>query len=219
MPAWTALIRAKAKGSGPDEARKVVDRLANSGVPVDVSMYNCVLRALVDQHKFDEALELWIDMHTLVPVLDVEAFIIMLKHCAKTHQAERAFFYMDEMRVLEIEPTVEVFATLFKAVAEGPHWVHGMHDLIFDAIAMMEGKEIIPNEAVYNSIINCFGRAGDAAAAEFYFWEMREKGFTPSLLTYNTLIGALAKAQIVGAKAYKTKASYTRDYSHSLILL
>jgi pentatricopeptide repeat protein len=49
-------------------------------------------------------------------------------------------------------------------------------DILFDAMAAMEGAELPPTTEIYNTIIYAFGRAGDAAAAEYYFWEMREKG-------------------------------------------
>ena len=61
-------------------------------------------------------------------------------------------------------------------LSQAPHWVDGYHDIIFDAMAKMEGAEIQPDVEIYNSIIYAFGRGGDTVAAEFYFWEMKRKG-------------------------------------------
>ena len=52
----------------------------------------------------------------------------------------------------------------------------GYHDIIFDAMAKMEGAELKPNVPIYNAIIYAFSRGGDTVAAEFYFWEMKRKG-------------------------------------------
>ena len=54
----------------------------------------------------------------------------------------------------------------------------GYHDIIFDAMDRMEGAELRPTANIYNAIIYAFSRSGDAAAAEFYFWEMKRKGNT-----------------------------------------
>lgn len=68
----------------------------------------------------------------------------------------------------------------------------------------MEAAEMLPTVETYNSIIYAFSEAseysewgiilisllayyfiqcivGDAVAAEYYFWEMKRKGFTPNL--------------------------------------
>jgi pentatricopeptide repeat protein len=59
---------------------------------------------------------------------------------------------------------------------QAPHWVDGYHDIIFDAMARMEGAELKPTTEIYSAIIYAFGRGGDTVAAEFYFWEMKRKG-------------------------------------------
>jgi pentatricopeptide repeat protein len=60
-------------------------------------------------------------------------------------------------------------------------------------MCLFEGAELVPTRGVYDSIIHSFGLAGDAAAAEFYFWEMREKGIEPAASTYKCLFEAFAR--------------------------
>ena len=126
----------------------------------------------------------------------------MLKRCSITKEAERAFFYMDEMKSLKVSPDVETFVHLFRACAEAPHWVDGYQDTIFDAMSRMEGAEIIPNTKIYNTIIYAFGRAGDSVAAEYYFWEMKRKGIVQDRVTYNSLLNAFGTEQLVYTKKY-----------------
>lgn len=194
--------------SGAEAAIVVLDRLKSNGVPLVAPMYNCILLALLNEKKQERVTELWNRMHTDGIALDKESFTIMMKHCAATGRVERAFFYLDEMRARGIEPDSTLFLSLFRACAEAPHWVNGYHDILYDAMAAMEGAELIPSTEIYNCIIYAFGRAGDAKAAEFYFWEMRKKGIHQDLMTYNSLLGALSRAQAVGGKSYGIQVGY-----------
>lgn len=130
--------------------------------------------------------------------------------CVKTSRPERAFFYLDEMAALKLDPDLLTFKQLFRACAEAPHWVDGYHDVIFDAMFKMEGAEMAPTTEIYNTIIYAFSRAGDAVAAEFYFWEMRRKGLKQDEYTYASLMFAFAQSQTVGAKTYGSKGRYAK---------
>ena len=207
--AWGALIHAQAKGKGPDAALTQIDRLKGLGVQPTVHMFTSVLNALIDAKRYDDAQELWLRMHGEGIELTKEAFTTMLKHCAKTGQVERAFFYLDEMQACRAEPDVHTYLLLFRACAEAPHWVNGYHDIIFDAMTKMEGSELMPTAEIYNAIIYAFSRAGDPVAAEFYFDEMRRKGLRPGVYTYNTLLNAYKRSQSVGALHYGSKGRYT----------
>ena len=208
--AWTALVHAKTSSGQLAEAQLAIYRISKVGI-ASMPMYNSLLKALVDRCKRTEAYALWERMH-LEPNLDLslESFTIILKLCAQTREVERAFFYMDEMRGLGIKPDVVAFVALFRACAGAPHWVNGYQDTIFEAMAMMEGAELAPTTEIYNAIIYAFGKAGDCAAAEFYFWEMRAKGIAQTRVTYNALFDAYAKSQSVGARHYATRGRYVR---------
>jgi len=123
---------------------------------------------------------------------------------------ERAFFYLDEMKSLGIEPTRDTFHALFRACATAPHWVNGYNDVIFDAMDAMEGCELPPTVETYNCVIHAFARARDAVAAEYYFWEMIRKGMQPDKETYASLLRAHAEAQSVGAHKYGSRGRYCR---------
>ena len=114
------------------------------------------------------------------------------------------------MKSLGVQPDETVFKELFFACSNAPHWVHGYQHIIFDAMSLMEGIEIPPTRKIYDMIIFAFGKAGDAVAAEYYYWEMVRKGFTPSCVTYTNLLEAYGRAQIVGARNYSSKGRYTR---------
>ena len=208
--AWSALVHAKAKKDGPEAALQTIDQLKKMGAPLTSAMFTSVLQAYIGKHRNDEAHELWMRMHEEDIEISREAFTVMLRYCANTGQAERAFFFMDEMRSRKLEPDAQTFLQLFRACAEAPHWVDGYHDIIFDAMSAMEGAEIKPTAEIYNTIIYAFARAGDPVAAEYYYWEMKGKGFTQDLVTHNNLLFAYAKSQSVGLRHYGSRGRYVK---------
>jgi pentatricopeptide repeat protein len=83
-----------------------------------------ILDQFVKAARFSEAYDLWERMH-FEPGLQLtsESFAVMMRYCALQGQVERAFFYLDEMKSLGIEPTLDTFHGLFRACATAPHWV------------------------------------------------------------------------------------------------
>ena len=207
---WTAIINNKASSGRIAEAVKVIDQLIKIGVKVTSPMFNCVLKAYIDHHQYDEANELWLRMHDEGVEFTVDDFSLMMKLCARTRSPERAMFYIDEMKSFDLQPNTYVFNGLFRACAEAPHWVKGYEDFITDAMCVMEGCEIAPTSEIYNSIIFAFAKAGNPVAAEFYFWEMRRKGLEQSTVTYSNLISAFAWSQSVGAQRYGRLGTFVR---------
>lgn len=207
---WSAFIAATACGKGHSSALLVLERVRRIGVRVSAAAYTAILQDLVENDENDEAFEFWMRMKEDGVAVDVTSYEVMMQQCVQTYQVERAFNYLDEMRGAKIDPNVSVFEKLFKCCGSAPHWVNGYQDILFDAMALMEGAELLPSQLVYDNIIQSFGRAGDAASAEFYFWEMRAKGIKQSLSTYRNLFEALASSQRVGASKYAVRPRYVR---------
>lgn len=86
--------------------------------------YTDILDQFVTAARFNEAYDLWERMH-FEPGLQLssESFDVMMRYCALQGQVERAFFYLDEMKTVGIEPTLTTFHALFRACATAPHWV------------------------------------------------------------------------------------------------
>jgi pentatricopeptide repeat protein len=203
---WTALIRAVAESKGSAEGIRVLNRLENMGVQLNIAMFNCVLKVLVNENVPEAVNNFWLRMHSVPNVsLSLISFKIYLRYLGLTGNVERAFLIIDEMTALNILPTIPIFQSLFRICAEAPHWLHGYENIIFDAMSRMEREELIPTTDIYNAIIYAFGRACDPNAAEFYFWEMRQKGLEQNTATYNSLLLAYARGQTIGAKTYGSK--------------
>jgi pentatricopeptide repeat protein len=203
------LLYSQERGDLP-KAEKQLEQLAKLEVPLTWKMFSPILHSYVEKNDPDKVKELWHRMHREGIELSKEVFTTMVRHCTLRGQPERAFFLLDEMECLEIEPDEEFFCHLLRAAGKAPVWVHGYQDTVFDALYAFEGRELLPNQEVYNSIIAAFSECGDATAAEFYYWEMRRKGISPNTQTYFHLLAALIKAQSLGASAYKTKGRFVR---------
>lgn len=207
---WTAKIKAFAYNKQPEEAVQTIDQLKKMNVELVPSMFTFVLKSFIDNRKLEEVGKFWLRMHREETAISIESFTCMIKHCAARGEVERAFFLVDEMKAYDIQPDLKVFHALITSCGKAPHFVNGYHDIIFDALALMEGTEIKPTSEIYAAVIHSFGQAGDAVAAEYYFWELRRKGFPVTESVYRALFVAYATSMLVGAKTRGIKGRYSR---------
>jgi pentatricopeptide repeat protein len=203
---WTSLVKAKCTLEGPAAGQKVIDNLKSIGVPTPMNMFNHVLEAHIVKRQYDIADQYFSEMH-LEGRLNAESFEIMFRRCAYTYAGERADLYMQEMKALGIPRTEDAYCSYIRAIAECPHWVKGYENSIYEAMLRVEADQFVPTVKFYNSVIHAFARARDPKAAEYYFWEMREKGLKPDIGTYESLLWAFAREQSVGAARYGTKVN------------
>jgi pentatricopeptide repeat protein len=210
---WALLIEAQAlmATSVDNAAKDTIERLREMGVPLTIRMFNAVLNCHIRLQQNDEAERWWLKMHE-EPDLDLneESFLIILRLMEYKREAERAMWLIDEMRTTGIKPSLDTYNRLIRTCAFAPMWINGFEDTLDDVLKMIEGSELVPNEDTYNQLIFAYGEAGDARAAEFYFWEMSNKNIQPSTETYNQLLIAYGKAQSVGARSHGRKGRYAR---------
>jgi pentatricopeptide repeat protein len=212
---WNTVIAVKAKND-PTEALELVNTtLQSSGINPTIDMMNSILNEYVKLKKNDDVKLLWRRMHCECD-LNLESFHIILNHCAKLGEAERAFFYYDELKSRKLSPTIDTYINLIEAAAVAPFWENGFQDMIFDAMSFFEGSEIPPTIEIYNSVIHAFARASDGVAAEFYFWEMQRKGFVPDRYTYQCLFQAYARNSSVNVPDYGYRGRYVRPLERKL---
>ena len=232
--AWGCLIEAKTEnGLGDvDQGIKLLKHLEKNKVVLLAEMYNPIINGLVKKNRHDEAFEKWTDMKIRGVNANVESYNIMIEQCEYQRTPERAFFLMDEMKLLDLKPSKKTFCKLIRACASAPMWVNGYEDIVFDALAMMEGQELIPDVEVYNALLFAFTKIGDGDAAAFYLEEMKKKGLQPDVNSYNHVLASYARFdsfllnkvkfvcvinffyqfsnQLVGAKRYGQLGRYVR---------
>lgn len=122
---WALLITSHAQTGNVREAVAVLDRLLKLGIRALPEMYTSILNALVAKNRHENVKDFWWRMHTDMVPINKESFTVMIKFCAKTGEAERAVFYLDEMKALGLRADAWTYVSLFRACAEAPHWVRG----------------------------------------------------------------------------------------------
>lgn len=207
---WAARIDTLVAQNDYEEATKLFNERLVKKPDTECAVYVSQMKNLLKQKDYDGTKAVWMQLHDNGVKLTADAFAVAMDRCTRLSEVERAFFLYDELQVQGIEPNEAVFISLINASGTAPHWVNGYQDTISDALYKLEGSEFVPTEAVYSAVIRAFGKAGDAVAAEYYFWEMRRKGILPVSYTYDALFEAYATAQLVGAKSYGMYGRYVR---------
>jgi pentatricopeptide repeat protein len=209
VEAWEAKLSLLARAGDIDEAIKTLDSLKKLNINVGVNGYNSILKAFAQKND-SKVPDFWLKMHRDGVALNADSFSSMLRYCSYRGEGERAFFYLNEMKGLGIQPNEELFCQLLRSASKVPVWISGYEDTIFDAIAVMESYEYKPSTRLYNEIILAFALAGDGVAAEYYYWEMKRKGIQPDSFTYRYLLEAYSKAQSIGSSSYGWKGRYVK---------
>lgn len=211
---WSAKVFNQTRCGELAAAKATLAQLAKFNIK-DTCMYNAVLRGLLDLANKDRTRlpvmqEYWVEMKMLNVKPDLESFVLIIKNAGFQGQAEKAFFYYDELKALGLYPTAELFEALFMACGGAPQWVKGYEDIAFEAMFAMEREEVLPTLGVYNAVLRAFSRVGDVVAAEYYFWELQRKGFQPDRQTYIYLLDAYSLAQNIGVSKYTQKHRFQR---------
>eukprot|EP00981_Chlorochromonas_danica_P006213 scaffold1307_cov166-Ochromonas_danica.AAC.35 len=195
------------QGRGSD-AWNLINRLEKFGLS-SPSLYLSLLRGHLARKELTKMEEVWAEMHFKeAEILSVPAFSCMIECAGYQGKVERALFLFDELKSIGLRPDESVFLSLLSAASRAPHWVKGYENTVNDVLTMMETHEMMPTTAIYNKVIYAFGKAGDPVAAEFYFWEMQQKGLSIDRETFVNLLDAYAYAQNVGASTYGWKGRY-----------
>ena len=208
---WEAKIHNLAHMGDPVGAEKVLNNIISLKLLPTPAMYSAVLGSYVKLKQHNQAYNIWERMHVEAVAIDTAGFSHMFRYCAQNGMAERAFFFMDEMtKCYGLEPSHATFKAFIEAAGTAPHFIPGFQDTLFDAIALMEGKEIVPDAGIYEAVISGFSKARDPVAAEYYFWEMKRKGIAPTSTAYANLLESYYNAQSVGASRYSNLGRYSK---------
>lgn len=207
---WAAKINNLAKRKDAEGAEKILNDLIAMKLTPQPCMYTAVLGAFVHTKQLDKAYNMWMRMHHEDVEIELDAFHHIFDYCLMNNNGERAFNFWDEMAVYNLQPTHLTFNKFIRAVGVAPHFIPGFQDILFDAMALVEGQEMVPNALVYEAIILGFSKARDPVAAEYYFWEMKRKGIAPTPAVYTALLESFYMAQSVGAGKYGRLGRYSK---------
>eukprot|EP01006_Ploeotia_vitrea_P019100 TRINITY_DN51183_c0_g2_i1.p1 TRINITY_DN51183_c0_g2~~TRINITY_DN51183_c0_g2_i1.p1 ORF type:complete len:798 (-),score=74.75 TRINITY_DN51183_c0_g2_i1:96-2489(-) len=173
-----------------ETAARVVARMKERGVPMDVYTYNLLLDILVDTGD-DSPFRVYEDMKeeaardepTVVPGLTT--YHILIRACERSGAYDKAFQLFHEMKAdYGIVPDVQLYNTLigFCAAVRDERMAH-------EVFKEMNDKDLKPNVHTYNSLMNVFSDSPFEVVHNL-FEDMLEKEIKPNLRSYNTLMKA-----------------------------
>lgn len=202
---WKEKISLLVKEKNVVKAIELLETLQTKKIQIPITAHNEILDALVHaKHKeHEKIMNFWLKMHENASIqLNAASFQHMIHYSAVRGEVERAFFYFDELKSLNITPTIEVFCQMIQASARAPYWVSGYEESISDALFLLESHQVYPDVRIYNEIIQAYSLSGDSVSSEYYFWEMVRKGIQPNRTTINNLLKSYAKSNSNLARTY-----------------
>ena len=171
-------------------AIRVVMRMKERGIPMDLRTYNLLLDILADTGD-DSPFRVYEDMKeeaaredsAVAP--DLHTYSILIRACERSGAYDKAFQLFHEMKAeFGIQPDVAVYNTLigFCAAVRDERTAS-------EVFEEMKEKGIWPNVHTYNSLMNVFSEAPYEVIQQM-FDDMPSKDIEPNLRTFNTIMKA-----------------------------
>jgi pentatricopeptide repeat protein len=176
--------------SGRQEtAMCIVDQLRADGQVVD-SMYTVILKAHMDRGMHARVDDLWNRMRTLNVQPSVSMLTIMLDHYTKTHSLDRAL-QLATQAVQQVSLDQLFFTSLFRLCSASKQWqIKHPADLVPRVLSLMALQQFPSVSWALRQAMQVLCEAGDAAGAEFYYWELMRKGHPPGADVMEMLLEA-----------------------------
>uniref|UniRef100_A0A7S1JBE8 PROP1-like PPR domain-containing protein n=1 Tax=Eutreptiella gymnastica TaxID=73025 RepID=A0A7S1JBE8_9EUGL len=171
-------------------AIRVVLRMKERGIPLDLNTYNLLLDVVADTGD-DSPFRVYEDMKEeaaredsdVAP--DLNTYSILIRACERSGAYDKAFQLFHEMKTeFGIQPDVAVYNTLigFCAAVRDERTAS-------EVFEEMKEKGIWPNVHTYNTLMNVFSEAPYEVIQQM-FDDMPAKGIDPNLRTFNTIMKA-----------------------------
>jgi len=150
-------------------------------LPNDVTL-GCMIDALVEAQKIEDALALFQDFKTKI-TCDTIIYSTLIKGFASTGDADRAMALYGDMKTNGIQMNHIAFTTLINA-----HAKNGLMKRAEQLLEEMEKEGCKPNGITYASLIRGHCVRGDLSAALKLFQQMLRCGFQADSVIFNTLL-------------------------------
>jgi len=179
---WGLLIKACATLGRTEQAMEMwSDMLSREVLPNSVTL-GCVIDALVEGRRVDEALALFREWKGRVKC-DTITYSTLIKGFAAINDADRAMALFRDMKDKGIQLNHVVFTSVITACARS-----GQMKLADGVLADMVAEGITPNAITYSVLIRGYCVCGDLKAALEAFQRMVKLGFHGDCVIFNTLL-------------------------------
>eukprot|EP00429_Kryptoperidinium_foliaceum_P016908 CAMPEP_0176036924 /NCGR_PEP_ID=MMETSP0120_2-20121206/18289_1 /TAXON_ID=160619 /ORGANISM="Kryptoperidinium foliaceum, Strain CCMP 1326" /LENGTH=894 /DNA_ID=CAMNT_0017370311 /DNA_START=132 /DNA_END=2816 /DNA_ORIENTATION=+ len=179
---WGLLIKACATLGRTEQAMEMwSDMLAREVSPNSVTL-GCVIDALVEGRRVDEALALFQEWKGRVKC-DTITYSTLIKGFAAINDADRAMALFGDMKALGVQLNHVVYTAVITACSRS-----GQMKRADAVLADMVADGIKPNAITYSVLIRGYCVRGDLKAALELFQRMIRLGFPADCIIFNTLL-------------------------------
>ena len=177
------------------QARHLLHRMSKKGsrMQPNVISYNCIISACANTPgRWKEALKVF-DLCVRAPGVrpDIYTYTSALRACAKGHELRKALALWQVLQDRKLRRDAHVYTAMMEVCASTKHWEKALH-----LLQEMQKDNIKPTEVTFSAAISACGNARQWEAALELLREMKRHpiNITPSKMTYNNVLTALARA-------------------------
>lgn len=176
-----------------DEARSILLEMAAQKVPANAVTYNVLLKGYCESIQVQKARLLLEDMRKAGVHPDVVSYNTLINGYIGIDDSASALAMFTQMRNAGIAPSTISYTSLIKAFGNNaqPH----LAAKVFEE--MEQDRRVKVDIIAWNTLIECYSKAGHVEGAKETFQRMKDSGHVPTVATY----GSLVKAFSIGGKA------------------
>ena len=193
LPAYSALMKVYATGLQYAKACDLYDELIEDGLEPDAVMSGCLMKFAVDCGRVDLSRKLF----TEAPNTDMSNYMCIIRACGTEKDSARALQVLDAIRKSEGSVDTAAYNSVLDVCLTA-----GADDAaktLFKQIRHDGAEDVV----TYNTFLKALSQKGDVAGALSLLREMREVGFMPNDVSYNSILNAMVSTRSRGSELWE----------------
>ncbi|KAL6843238.1 hypothetical protein ACP4OV_026951 [Aristida adscensionis] len=173
-----------------DDAVRIYNQMQKSQTHPNLRIACSMIDVFSTLERFADAEAVWLELKASSCVLDMIAYSVIVRMYIKAGRLEDACSVLEEMeKQKEIVPDKYLFLDMLRTYQKC-----GLLEKLADTYYWILKSEVEFDEAMYNCIINCCGRAIPVDELSRIFDEMIQQGHMANTVTLNVLLDTYGKA-------------------------
>ncbi|KAF0911401.1 hypothetical protein E2562_008283 [Oryza meyeriana var. granulata] len=173
-----------------DDAVRIYNQMPKSVTHPNLRIYCSMIDVFSIMERFTDAETLYFELKASPCVLDMIAYSVIVRMYSKAGRPEDACSVLEDMeKQNEIVPDKYLFLDMLRTYQKC-----GLLEKLSDTYYWILKSQVELDEAMYNCIINCCGRAIPVDELSRIFDEMIQQGHLANTVTLNVLLDIYGKA-------------------------
>ncbi|KAL5201054.1 hypothetical protein ABZP36_035408 [Zizania latifolia] len=173
-----------------DDAVRIYNLMPKSETCPNLRIYCSMIDVFTSMERFSDAESLYLELKASSHNLDMIAYNVILRMYTKAGRPEDACLVLEDMeKQKDIVPDKYLFLDMLRTYQKC-----GLLEKLADTYYWILKSQVEFDEAMYNCIINCCGRAIPVDELSRVFDEMIQQGHLANTVTLNVLLDIYGKA-------------------------